>query len=332
MLQNALSVLSRAFAATLALSACLALGCPSELLADDYPSRPIRIVVGFAPGGGVDVLARVITQKMSEKYNQAAFVENRAGANSNLAAENVARSPADGYSLLMITTSHLLNAVAGAKSSFDPIGSFAPITEIAQAPNVVLVNPSLGVKTLEELVKIAKAAPGKYNFASTGVGGATHLAGESFKQAAGVNIVHVPYRGAGPALSAVIANEVQAYFGSVTGAKGYVMNGQLRALAVTSLTRSSAMPDVPTSGEAGLPNYEFTSWYGLLAPEKTPPQIIAKLHDQVKEIIQLPEVRQRLDVEGAEPVLSTPDEFRDFMAAEIPKLTVAVKKAQGGGR
>jgi tripartite-type tricarboxylate transporter receptor subunit TctC len=298
MLQNALSVLSRAFAATLALSACLALGSPSELLADDYPSRPIRIVVGFAPGGGVDVLARVVTQKMSEKYNQAAFVENRAGANSNLAAENVARSPADGYSLLMITTSHLLNAVAGAKSNFDPISSFAPITEIAQVPNVVLVNPSLGVKTLEQLIKIAKTAPGKYNFASTGVGGATHLAGESFKQAAGVNIVHVPYRGAGPALSAVIANEVQVYFGSVTGARGYVTNGQLGALAVTSRTRSSAMPDVPTSGEAGLPNYEFTSWYGLLAPEKTPPQIISKLYDQVKEIIQLPEVRQRLDVEG----------------------------------
>jgi tripartite-type tricarboxylate transporter receptor subunit TctC len=330
--RKALSVLSRGFTAIAALFTCLALGCPSELLADDYPSRPIRIVVGFAPGGGVDVLARVITQKMSEKYNQAAFVENRAGANSNLAAENVARSPADGYSLLMITTSHLLNAVSAAKFNFDPIGSFAPITEIAKVPNVVLVNPSLGVNTLQELVEITKASPGTYNFASTGVGGATHLAGESFKQAAGVNIVHVPYRGAGPALAAVIANEVQVYFGSVTGAKGYVMNGQLRALAVASRARSSAMPDVPTSGEAGLPTYEFTSWYGLLAPAKTPSSIIAKLHDQVKEIIQLPDVRQRLDVEGAEPVASTPDEFREFMATEIPKLRVAARDAQGGGK
>jgi tripartite-type tricarboxylate transporter receptor subunit TctC len=144
--------------------------------------------------------------------------------------------------------------------------------------------------------------------------------------------VHVPYRGAGPALAAVIANEVQVYFGSVTGAKGYVMNGQLRALAVTSRVRSSAMPDVPTSGEAGLPNYEFTSWYGLLAPAKTPPPIIAKLHDQLKQIIQLPDVRQRLDVEGAEPVLNTPDEFREFITTEIPKLRVAARDAQGGGK
>jgi len=196
-------------------------------------------------------------------------------------------------------------------------------------PNVVLVNPSLGVNTLQELVKIAKAAPGKYNYASTGVGGATHLAGETFKQAAGVDLVHVPYRGAGPALTAVIANEVQAYFGSVTGAKGYVMNGQLRALAVTSLIRSSAMPEVPTSGEAGLPGYEFTSWYGLLAPAKTPPEIIAKIHDQIREILQSPEMRQRLDIEGAEPVLSAPDEFRDFMEREISTLTVALKNAQG---
>jgi tripartite-type tricarboxylate transporter receptor subunit TctC len=324
-------VLSHTRGARAAIFACLALCCPSELLADDYPSRPIRIVVGFAPGGAVDVLARVIAQKMGEKFHATAYVENRAGANSNLAAENVARSPADGYSLLFITTSHALNAVAGAKLSFDPITSFAPITEIAKVPNAVLVSPKMGVSTLQDFIRTAKAAPGKYNYASTGVGGATHLAGESFKQAAGVNLLHVPYRGAGPALAALVSGDVEAYFGSVTGANSYVVNGQMTALAVASLKRSSAMPDVPTSAEAGLPDYQFSTWYGLLAPAKTPTQILAKLHDQVKEIMQLPDVRQRLDVEGAEPVLSTPDEFRNFLGTEISRLGVVVKRAQGTG-
>jgi tripartite-type tricarboxylate transporter receptor subunit TctC len=320
---------SRARRIGAAVLAFLAFGYPSKALSDDYPSRPIRIVVGFAPGGAVDVLARAIAQKMGERFRQTAFVENRAGANSNLAAESVARSPADGYSLLLITTSHVLNAIAGTKSSFDPISSFAPITGIAKVPNVVLVNPKLGVNTLQDFIKTAKAAPGKYNYASTGVGGATHLAGESFKQAAGVNLVHVPYRGAGPALTAVVAGEVDAYFGSVTGANNYVMNKQMTALAVASPNRSSAMPDVPTSGEAGLPGYEFNTWYGLLAPAKTPPPIIVKLYDQVKEIMQLPDVRQRLDVEGAEPVVSTPDEFRDFIATEMSRLEIVMKNAQG---
>ena len=164
-------------------------------------------MVGFAPGGAVDVLARAIAQQMAEKFRQTAYVENRSGANSTLAAENVARSPADGYSLLLITTSHVQNVVTGMKSSFDPIGSFAPISEIAKVPNVVLVNPKLGVNTLQDFIKMAKAAPGKYNYASTGVGGATHLAGETFKQAAGVDLLHVPYRGAGPALTALVAGK-----------------------------------------------------------------------------------------------------------------------------
>jgi tripartite-type tricarboxylate transporter receptor subunit TctC len=225
----------------------------------------------------------------------------------------------------------VLNAVAGAKLSFDPITSFAPITEIAKVPNAVLVNPKLAVKTLQDFIRTAKASPGKYNYASTGVGGATHLAGESFKQAAGVNLVHVPYRGAGPALAALVGGEVEAYFGSVTGANSYVMNGQMTALAVASLNRSSAMPEVPTSAEAGLPGYQFSTWYGVLAPAKTPPQILAKLHDQMKEIMQLPDVRQRLDLEGAEPVLSTPDEFRNFLGTEISRLGIVVKNAQGTG-
>jgi tripartite-type tricarboxylate transporter receptor subunit TctC len=320
---------SRAHIISAAILACLALGYPSKALPEDYPSRPIRIVVGFAPGGAVDVLARVIAQQMTEKFQQTAYVENRAGANSALAAENVARSPADGYSLLLITTSHVQNVITGMKLNFDPIGSFAPISEIAKVPNVVLVNPKLGVKTLQDFIKMAKAAPGKYNYASTGVGGATHLAGESFKRAAGVDLLHVPYRGAGPALTALVGGEVEAYFGSVTGANSYVVNKQMTALAVASPHRSAAMPAVPTSSEAGLPTYEFNTWYGLLVPANTPPRIIAKLYDQVKDIMQSPEIRKRLDVEGAEPVVSTPDQFEKFMTAEISRLGALMKNPQG---
>jgi tripartite-type tricarboxylate transporter receptor subunit TctC len=298
-----------------------------QAVAQSYPSRPIRMVVGFAPGGAVDLLARLIAQKMGERFGHHSFVENRPGANSSIAAENVARSTPDGYSLLMITTSHVLNAVAQTRSSFDPVTSFEPVTEIAKVPNVVLVHPSLGVSSLMDFISLLKAAPGRYNYASTGAGGATHLAAEAFKQAAGVNLTHIPYQGAGPALTALIAGEVQAYFGSVSGAKSYVTSGRMRALAVPSRTRSITMPDVPTTAEAGLPSYLFDTWYGMLAPARTPRPVIDTLLSEFREIMALPDVRQRLNTEGAEPVLGSPEAFRDFMAEEIERLRAVVSNA-----
>ncbi|WP_431284532.1 Bug family tripartite tricarboxylate transporter substrate binding protein [Humitalea sp. 24SJ18S-53] len=303
------------------------LGLSAPAFAQTYPSRPIRIVVGFAPGGAVDTLARLIAQKMGERFGAQAFIENRAGANSSIAAENVARSAPDGYSLLMITTSHVLNAVTPTRAGFDPVASFEPITEIAIVPNVVLVHPSLGVSTLQDFIALAKASPGKYNFASTGVGGATHLAGEAFKQAAGVDITHIPYQGAGPALNALIAGEVDAYFGSVSGAKAFVTSGRVRALAVPSRTRSIAMPEVPTTDEAGLPAFLFDTWYGMLAPARTPRPVVDTLLGQFREIMNLPDVRQRLAAEGAEPVLNSPEAFRAFMEEEIARLRILARHA-----
>ena len=305
------------------LAGCLA----TPALAQSYPSRPIRIVVGFAPGGAVDILARLIARQMSERLGHQALVENRPGANANIGAENVARSAPDGYSLLMITSSHVITAATGARVNFDPLNSFEPISAIAMVPNVVLVHPSLPAETLQDFIRLLKGSPGKYNFASTGIGGATHLAGEAFRQAAEVDQTHIPYQGAGPALNALVAGEVDAYFGSVSGAKGLVAAGRLRALALPSAKRSTAMPDVPTTAEAGLPSYQFDTWYGLLVPARTPRPIIDSLYNDVRAIMDMPEMKQRLEVEGAEAVMNTPDQFRTFMMEETERMRTLVRNA-----
>ncbi len=310
------------------LASGLAILAAAPVQAADYPVRQIRIIVGFAPGGAVDILARIIAGKMGERYNQQAFVENRPGANANLAADTVARAAPDGYTLLMITSSHVISAALKQKVNFDPIKSFAPIAKVAVVPNVILVNPTLNVTTLPDFIKLLKAnPPGKFNFASTGVGGATHLAGESFKLAAGVDLTHIPYQGAGPALTALMAGDVHAYFGSVSGAQAYVTSGQMRALAIPSQTRSSAMPNVPTTVEAGLPDYQYDTWYGMLAPAGTPAEITEKLAVEFKEIMALPDVKPRLEALGAEISVQGPATFGAFMSDEIARLSVVAKKA-----
>src|SRR6185295_13562447 len=279
-------------------------------LAQDYPAKPLRLVVPFPPGGGNDTVARVIAQRMSPALGQPVVVDNRPGAGGSVGAEAVAKAPADGYTLFLAGVgSHAVNPNLHPKLPYDPVKDFAPITLIASAPSVLVVNPSIPARNVAEFTAYARANPGKLNYASNGNGSAAQLAATMYESMAGVRMVHVPYKGIAPALTDLLNGEVQLMFGTIVALVPHLQAGKLRALAVTSRKRSVLLPDVPTLAESGLPDYQAGSWYGVLAPAGTQRPIIERLHGTIVKALQQPDVAQRLAAEGAEVIGSTPEEF-----------------------
>jgi tripartite-type tricarboxylate transporter receptor subunit TctC len=287
--------------------------------AQTYPVKPIRVVVPFPAGGGIDTVARILTPKLTESLGQPAVVDNRVGASGTIGTEAVSKAPPDGYTLLATFASHAQNASLYPKLGYDTVKDFAPITLIATVPNILVVNPSLPVKTVKDLIALAKKHPGEILYASIGNGTPAHLSAELFNSMAGIRMTHIAYKGAAPSIVALISGETQLTFTTVLVAMPHVKSGRLRALGVASLKRAAVLPDIPTIDEAGVRGYESNAWYGLLAPAKTPPAIIEQLHRETVKALQLADVRDNLKAQGAEPVGSTPREFAALINAEIEK-------------
>jgi len=316
---------------SLALVACSAfalLGAPSALAQAPFPTKPVRLVVPFPAGGTTDILARAAAQKLSETLGQQVIVDNRPGAGGNIGAELVAKAPADGYTLLMGTVgTHAINPSLYAKMPYDHVKDFAPVILVAGVPNVLVVNPDLPFKTVADVVAYAKANPGKLNFASSGSGTSIHLSGELFKVMAGVQMTHVPYKGSAPALTDLIGGQVQLMFDNLPSALPQIKGGKLRAVAVTSTTRAAALPDVPTVAESGLPGFESSSWFGILAPAATPKDIIAKINTDVQKWLSTPEAKEKLLGQGAIAAGGSPDDFAKHIQAETAKWAKVVKES-----
>ena len=294
--------------------------------AADYPEKPIRLLVPAAPGGGADFVARILGVKLTEALGQTVVVENRAGASGTIAADNAAKSTADGYTLLMgQSTSVVIAPHLYKKLGYDTLRDLAPVTLVAQVPNILVVHPSVPARTVSEFIALARAQPELLNYGSSGNGAPSHLAGEMFKSATGVKMVHVPYKGAGLAVNGLIAGEIQVMFAPIVAVLPQVKAGRLRALAVTSATRSAAAPELPTLAEAGLPGYEISSWFGLFAPANTTAPVIERLHRETAKALQSPDVRERFAREGAEPVGSSPADFTGYVRAEYAKYTRIVR-------
>lgn len=298
------------------LLACV--GGAAPVLAQDFPTKPIKLVVGAPPGGTTDLLGRAIGNEMAKSLGQAIVVENRGGAGGNIAAESVARAPADGYTLLMCFTSHSINASLYKKLPFDPEKDFTPISLIARAPSLLVANPAVPANNAAELIALAKAQPGKLNFAIGGTGSSLHLAGDMLKSMAGIDITNVSYKGTAPALNDVLAGHVEMMFISVLTGSPHVRSGRLKLLGVSSAQRLASFPEAPPIAEA-LPGYESSAWFGLLGPAGLPPAVLAKLSEAAAAAARQPEFRERLAAEDAQPVGSTPDAFRQFLHDDIQK-------------
>ncbi|MCY0852859.1 tripartite tricarboxylate transporter substrate binding protein [Cupriavidus sp. D39] len=291
-----------------------------------YPDKPIRLVVPYTPGGVTDLLARAVAKALSERVQQSVIVDNRAGAGGNIGAEVVAKSPADGYTLLMgSAATQAINASLYKRLPYDHIKDFAPITLVAEVPNILVVNPLIPARNVSELIAYGKANPDKLSFGSSGTGGTIHLSGELFKSMAGVKMLHVPYKGSAPAVSDLLAGQINLMFDSSVAP--YVKSGKLRALAVTSAKRSPVLPDVPTMAEAGLPGYEATAWFGILAPAGTPPSIVDKLNKNLVAILRDAEMRKWMQSQGADAIGDTPSEFAAYIKTETAKWACVVKEA-----
>jgi tripartite-type tricarboxylate transporter receptor subunit TctC len=312
----------------IAVVACAVLA-PAQ--AQTWPSKPVRIVVPFPPGGTTDIVARSIGVELQRMWQHAVVIENRPGAGGNIGADVVAKAAPDGYTLLMGTVgTHAINKAlfdqSGAKMPFDPVKDFVPITLAAGVPNVMVINPKLPVNTVAEFIAYAKARPGQLNMASSGNGTSIHLSGELFKTVTGVYMVHFPYRGSAPAVTDLIAGNMNVMFDNLPSALPHIKSGRLKALAVTSRTRSPALPNVPTIEEAaGLKGFDASSWFGLFAPAGTPRAIVDKIQADVAKALALPEVRERFLAQGADPGGNTPDQFAAFIRAETDKWTRVVK-------
>jgi tripartite-type tricarboxylate transporter receptor subunit TctC len=300
----------------------------TQCLAQDYPTRPVRIVVPFGAGGPADVNARLIGNVLQEKFGQAIVVENRTGAGGVIGTQEVVKSPPDGYTLLMMSNTQTANEslMSPAQRKYELMRDLVPIAPINSSDLVIVVHPQVPAKTLQEFIALAKSQPGKLNYASSGTGTPYHMAGELFKAMAGIDVVHVPYRNSGEARSGVIGGQVQMMFDAVTTMAPNVGAGQVRALATTGKTRSSVLPDVPTVGEAGVPGYEATIWLGLMAPAGTPKPIIDKLNAAVNEVIKQPDIVKLWKDQGALPMSMTPEEFDKYLRGYIVKWAEVVKK------
>jgi tripartite-type tricarboxylate transporter receptor subunit TctC len=295
-------------------------------MAQPYPSRPVRIIVGSTPGGPPDILARLMGQWLSERLGQPFVIENRPGAGQNTGSEAVVRAPADGHTLLLITTANAINATLWDKLSFNFIQDIVPVASIIRQPYVMLVHPSVPAKTVSEFIDYAKANPGTLNMASVGKGTGTHVAGELLMMMAGLNMVHVPYRGGAPAMTDLIAGQVQVMFGAVMGMIEHVKAGKLRALAVTTATRSEVLPDIPTVGDF-VPGYEASAWFGIGAPNNTPAEIVDKLNREINAALADLKIKARLADEGGGQLALSPADFRKLIAEETEKWAKVVRAA-----
>jgi len=305
-----------------ALFTCLTFGA----LAQGYPNRPIKLVVPFPAAGTTDILARAAAQKLTESLGQAVVVDNRSGAGGNIGSDLVAKSTPDGYTLLMGTVgTHAINPSLYAKMPYDHIKDFVPVVLVASVPNVLVVNLDLPVNSVADLIKLAKAKPGAINFASSGSGTSIHLSGELFKTMAGVDMTHVPYKGSSPALTDVMGGQVQVMFDNLPSSLALIKAGKLRAIAVTSMVRAPALPNVPTINESGLPGFEASSWFGVLAPAGTPAPIVARINAEVNKWLQSADAREKLLAQGAEAAGGSPEQFAAFIRSETEKWAKVVK-------
>ncbi len=319
-----ISMIKSAVFATCSLIAML-LWPVQQAVAQAYPSKPIRIVVPYPPGGTTDILTRLLGQKLTEALGQQVIIDNRAGASGNIGAEVVVRSPGDGYTLLSASTVHTVNPSLYSKLAYDPLKDFTAVTLLAQVANILVVHPSLPVKSVKEFIAFAKKRPGQLNYSSAGNGSAPHLTAEMFKMSTGVNIVHVPYKGAAPAMTDLLAGHVMLTFATAPSGVPHVQAGRLRALGVSSAKRIPALPNVPTIAEAGVPGYEAIGWNGLTGPAGMPQAVTDKLNIEVVKIMQNPDVSKRMSELGLEPRTSTPAEFSAFLKAEVVKWAKVVK-------
>jgi len=306
----------------------LLLGGSASANAQAYPAKPIRFVVPFAAGGPTDVLARTVAQKLSAQLGRPVIADNRPGAGGNLGADVVAKAEPDGYTVLMGTNGPLaVNVSLYPKLPYDPLRDFAPITQVAFVPNVLVVHPSLPVGSVRELIDLLKANPDKYSFASGGNGTTQHLGGEMFKVLAGVKMQHIPYKGGGPALNDVLGGQVPIMFESIATGMTHVRAGKLRALGVTSAQRNPAAPELPTVAEAGVPGYEITAWYGIVAPAGTPPDIVRRLNAELVLAIRSPEIAQRIAALGGAPIANTAEEFQAFLRTDVERWAKVVRES-----
>jgi tripartite-type tricarboxylate transporter receptor subunit TctC len=299
-----------------------------DAFAQDYPSKPVRIINPFAPGGPVELLARAVGQKLQETWGQPVIVEARGGAAGNIGIEYVAKQPPDGYTLLVMPTGNaVVNPHIYAKLPYDPLRDFAPVTLLATVENILAVHPGVGAGSVKELIALAKANPGKLTFSSPGIGSQAHVAGEMLKSMAGVEMVHVAYKGMAPALNDLLGGQVSMMFVSMSSGLKHVQAGKLRTLGVASLKRSSAAPDLPTIAEQGLPGFEALSWYALMAPAGTPAEIIGKLAAESARALRAPDVKERLVALGADPVGNSPAELAEMLKRESARWREVVRKA-----
>jgi tripartite-type tricarboxylate transporter receptor subunit TctC len=315
------------FSVTRLLALVLLLGTAQAALAQaPYPAKPVRFIIGFPPGGTNDIVGRLVAPKLSEFLGQQVVVENRGGANTAIASEMFVRMPPDGYTIMMNAPGHATNPSL-LKLNFDSVNDFAFVTLLAESQNLLVVHPSLPVRSVKELIALSKKRPGDINYGSSGIGTTVHLSAELFQFMTGIKWVHIPYKGGGPGLVALLSGEVSLYFGNVPTVIRQARDGKLRAIATTGAKRTSAAPDIPTVAEAGVPGYEVSTFYGMSAPAKTPRTIIDRLHRDTVRALNAPDVRERLQGLGADPVGNTPEQYTLFMKNEIAKWAKVIKAA-----
>ena len=294
--------------------------------AQTYPSKPIRFVVPYPAGGPLDTVARLLGQKVSESVKQAVIVDNKPGAGGNIGADAVAKANADGYAILMgAVATHAINPTLYSSIPYDAIKDFVPVTQVASTPNVLVVNPSVPASSVREFIAYAKANPGKLNFGSGSTGSAGHLAGELFKTMAGVDMTHVPYKGAAPAMTDLVGGQIQLMFDNLASSLAQVRAGKIKALAVTTAKRSALAPELPTIAESGLPGFDISTWFGIFVPAGTPRDVVERLHGEFTKALAMPDIREKMLVLGAEPVASRPEEFAAYIRAEADKYTRVIR-------
>jgi tripartite-type tricarboxylate transporter receptor subunit TctC len=302
---------------TLLITLALAAFC-STAAAQNYPAKTVRMVVGYPPGGPTDLIARIVSQKLSESWGQQVIVDNRPGASGMIGAELTVRAAPDGYTLLMVPVTYAVTPSLYPKMTYDAAKDLAPVAQVAAAPFILVVHPTLPVKTVKDLITLARSRPAQLNYASASTGGMPHLAGELFNTMTGVKMIHIPYKGAAPATTDLLAGQVQLMFNNMLSAMPQVKNGRLRAIAVTSTKRSAAAPELPAIAET-VPGYEASGWYAALAPAATPRELIAKINNDMNRIMKMPDVMQRLAGDGVEAVGTTPEQFGAYLRSEISK-------------
>lgn len=305
-----------------------ALAADAATAAPIYPDKPVRMIVAVPPGGPADTLARLIAPRLSEALGQVIVIDNRPGANGNIAYEMAARAVPDGYTLVLVAAGVAINPSLYREVKFDPLKDFAPITQGIAVPNILIVHPAVTATSVKELIALAKARAGQITFASAGNGTSGHLALEQFKQLAGIDVIHVPYKGGGPALTEVMAGQVQALFSIALAAMPQIKGGKVRALAITTAKRSALAPELPTVAESGFPGFEVVGWFGWLAPAKTPPEIVTRLYKEISRILGEPATRERLQALGADAVGNTPQAFTAFIKSEHAKWAAVIKQAK----